>query len=371
MINVLIVFGTRPEAIKMCPLILEMKSRKNIKTTVCVTGQHREMLHQVLDVFNIMPDIDLDIMIENQTLFDITSAILVRLKNVYEKVNPDIVLVHGDTTTSFSAALAAYYLRIDVGHVEAGLRTYDIYSPFPEEINRQAVGLISRFHFTPTISSLNNLINEGKSRERIFVTGNTAIDALKTTIKKNYHNELLDWVGGSKLILITAHRRENLGNPMKNMFNAIRRIINENPDLKAIYPIHMNPEVRRIANSIFGDTERIKIINPLEVIDFHNLMSKAYIILTDSGGIQEEAPSLGIPVLVMRNTTERPEGISAGTLKLVGTEEKTIYNNFKELISNKQLYAEMSTAANPYGDGTACIKIADIIEKEYGKKNES
>jgi UDP-N-acetylglucosamine 2-epimerase (non-hydrolysing) len=365
MINVLLVFGTRPEAIKMCPLILELKKRDNIKTTVCITGQHREMLHQVLNVFNIRADIDLDIMRDKQTLFDITSSILVKLRTVFEQYKPNLVLVHGDTTSSFTAALAAYYHKIDVGHVEAGLRTYNIYSPFPEEFNRQSVGLISKYHFTPTQASHDNLVREGKKERHIFITGNTAIDALKTTIHLDYKHELLDWIGDSKLILITAHRRENLGEPMHNMFRAINRIINENSNLKAIYPIHMNPAVRNIASEVLGSNSRIKIIEPLEVIDFHNIMSKSYIILTDSGGIQEEAPSLGIPVLVMRDTTERPEGIEAGTLKLVGTSEETIYNNFNELLNDIDLYKKMSSASNPYGDGTACIKIADIIENEY------
>lgn len=359
--KVMLVFGTRPEAIKMCPLVNELKTRKEIETVVCVTGQHRQMLDQVLEVFDVVPDYDLSIMKEKQTLFDITTNILNNIKAVLEKVQPDIVLVHGDTSTTFVTALACFYLQVPVGHVEAGLRTYDIYSPYPEEFNRQAVGIISNYNFAPTEKAKENLIKEGKKKEAIYVTGNTAIDALKTTVKKEYYHSELEWARGSRLILITAHRRENLGEPMKAMFRAILRVLKEHPDVKAIYPIHMNPVVREIADSILGKEERIHIIEPLEVIDFHNFLNQSYMILTDSGGIQEEAPSLGKPVLVMRDTTERPEGIEAGTLKLVGTEEETIYRNFKKLLEDEEEYKRMSNASNPYGDGFACKRISDIL----------
>lgn len=362
--KIMLVFGTRPEAIKMCPLVNELKSRSCFNTIVCVTGQHRQMLDQVLEAFNVIPDYDLSIMKERQTLFDVTTNILNRIKEVLEKEKPDVVLVHGDTSTTFVTALACFYLQIPVGHVEAGLRTYDIYSPFPEEFNRQAVSIISKFNFAPTELSKNNLIKEGKKEESIYVTGNTAIDALKTTVRKDYHHEMLDWAEGSRLIVLTAHRRENLGEPLHHMFRAIRRIVDEFEDVKVIYPIHMNPAVREVANEILGDDERIRIIEPLEVLDFHNFLANSYMILTDSGGIQEEAPSLGKPVLVMRDTTERPEGIKAGTLKLVGTNEETIYNEFKKLLIDKNEYEKMSNASNPYGDGFACKKIADILEKE-------
>ncbi len=360
--KVMLVFGTRPEAIKMCPLVNELKSRKTIETIVCVTGQHRQMLDQVLEAFKVVPDYDLSIMKERQTLFDVTTNILNKIKAVLEEVKPDVVLVHGDTSTTFVTALACFYLQIPVGHVEAGLRTYNIYSPYPEEFNRQAVGIISQYNFAPTNLSRDNLLREGKNPETIYVTGNTAIDALKTTVRDDYQNEHLDWAKDSRLIMITAHRRENLGEPMKHMFRAIRRIIDEHPDIKAIYPIHMNPAVREIANEILGDDDRIRIIEPLEVLDFHNFLSRSYLILTDSGGIQEEAPSLGKPVLVMRDTTERPEGIAAGTLKLVGTEEQTIYDTFKLLLENKEEYDKMSKASNPYGDGRTSERIADILE---------
>lgn len=360
--NVMLVFGTRPEAIKMCPLVNELKSRKNIETVVCVTGQHRQMLDQVLDAFCVVPDYDLSIMKDKQTLFDITTNILNQIKEVLEEVKPDVVLVHGDTSTTFVTALACFYLQIPVGHVEAGLRTYNIYSPYPEEFNRQAVSIISKFNFAPTELSKNNLLKEGKKEEDIYVTGNTAIDALKTTVREDYTHPELEWAKDSRLIMITAHRRENLGEPMKNMFRAIRRVMDAHPEVKAIYPIHMNPVVRETANSILGDDERIHIIEPLEVLDFHNFLSRSYLILTDSGGIQEEAPSLGKPVLVMRDTTERPEGIAAGTLKLVGTDEEVIYQNFKLLLENEEEYAKMSNASNPYGDGFACKRIADILE---------
>jgi len=361
--KVMLVFGTRPEAIKMCPLVNELKTRENLETIVCVTGQHRQMLDQVLEAFNVVPDYDLSIMKDKQTLFDITTNILNRIKEVLEKEKPDVVLVHGDTSTTFVTALACFYLQIPVGHVEAGLRTYDIYSPFPEEFNRQAVGIVSKFNFAPTELSKQNLISEKKDESTIYITGNTAIDALKTTVKDDYKHEILDWASDSRLIVLTAHRRENLGEPLKNMFNAIKRIVDEHPDIKVIYPIHMNPVVRETANSILGDNERIKIIEPLEVLDFHNFLARSYLILTDSGGIQEEAPSLGKPVLVMRDTTERPEGIKAGTLKLVGTDEEKIYQEFKLLLTNEEEYNKMANASNPYGDGFACKKIADILEE--------
>ena len=359
--KIMLVFGTRPEAIKMCPLVNELKTRDNVQTIVCVTGQHRQMLDQVLDAFHVVPDYDLSIMKEKQTLFDITTNILNRIREVLEAEKPDVVLVHGDTSTTFVTALACFYLQIPVGHVEAGLRTYNIYSPYPEEFNRQAVGIVSQFNFAPTELSKQNLLNEGKKSETIYVTGNTAIDALKTTVREDYTHPELSWAEDSRLILITAHRRENLGEPMKNMFRAIRRCLDEHPDLKAIYPIHMNPLVRQTADEILGGEERIHIIEPLEVLDFHNFLARSYMILTDSGGIQEEAPSLGKPVLVMRDTTERPEGIAAGTLKLVGTDEEVIYRNFKELLENEDAYKRMSTASNPYGDGLACKRIADIL----------
>lgn len=347
----------------MCPLVNELKKRQSIETIVCVTGQHREMLKQVLDTFNVVPDYDLDIMKNKQTLFDVTTNILSKIKNVLEEVNPDVVLVHGDTTTTFVTSLACFYLQIPVGHVEAGLRTYNIYSPFPEEFNRQAVGIISKYNFAPTEMAKKNLVNEGKKIENIYVTGNTAIDALKTTVKPDYSHPELDWAKDSRLILITAHRRENLGEPMRHMFRAIKRVMDEHKDVKAIYPIHMNPAVRDIANSILGDDDRIHIIEPLDVLDFHNFLARSYLILTDSGGIQEEAPSLGKPVLVMRDTTERPEGVKAGTLKLVGTEETTIYSEFSKLLSDQSEYERMSHASNPYGDGFACKRIADILEE--------
>lgn len=361
--KVMLVFGTRPEAIKMCPLVNELKTRKTIETVVCVTGQHRQMLDQVLEVFKVVPDYDLSIMKERQTLFDVTTNILSGMKDILEKEKPDVVLVHGDTSTTFATALACFYLNIAVGHVEAGLRTYNIYSPFPEEFNRQAVSIVSSYNFAPTEASRQNLINEGKSVDTIYVTGNTAIDALKTTVRDDYYHPELKWAEDSRLIMITAHRRENLGEPMRNMFRAIKRVMDEHPDVKAIYPIHMNPVVRETAAEIFGDCDRIHIIEPLEVIDFHNFLNRCYLILTDSGGIQEEAPSLGKPVLVMRDTTERPEGIEAGTLKLVGTDEEVIYDNFVKLLDDSKEYGKMSCASNPYGDGNACIRIADVLEE--------
>lgn len=359
--KVMLVFGTRPEAIKMCPLVNELKKREELQTIVCVTGQHRQMLDMVLEAFDVTPDYDLSIMKDKQTLFDVTTNILNRIKEVLEKEKPDVVLVHGDTSTTFVTALACFYLQIPVGHVEAGLRTYNIYSPYPEEFNRQAVSIISKFNFAPTELSKQNLLKEGKNPDSIYVTGNTAIDALKTTVRENYTHPELEWANSSRLIMITAHRRENLGEPMRHMFKAIRRVMDEHPDVKAIYPIHMNPAVREIANEYLGDDDRIHIIEPLDVLDFHNFLSRSYLILTDSGGIQEEAPSLGKPVLVMRDTTERPEGIAAGTLKLVGTEEETIYNEFSRLLSDKEEYDAMSKASNPYGDGHACERIADVL----------
>lgn len=359
--KIMLVFGTRPEAIKMCPLVNELKTRNSIQTIVCVTAQHRQMLDQVLETFGVVPDYDLNIVKDRQTLFDITTNILHGIKEVLEKEHPDVVLVHGDTSTTFVAALACFYLQIPVGHVEAGLRTYNIHSPYPEEINRQAVSIISRYNFAPTELSKQNLLREGKDASTIYVTGNTAIDALKTTVREDYHHPELEWAEGSRLILITAHRRENLGEPMRHMFRAIRRVMDEHPDVKAIYPIHMNPVVRETADAILGDDEWIHIIEPLDVLDFHNFMARSYMILTDSGGIQEEAPSLGKPVLVMRDTTERPEGIKAGTLKLVGTDEETIYTEFKHLLTDKEANDAMAKASNPYGDGHACERIAEIL----------
>ncbi|MBQ3046522.1 MAG: UDP-N-acetylglucosamine 2-epimerase (non-hydrolyzing) [Clostridia bacterium] len=360
--TVMLVFGTRPEAIKMCPLVNELKTRKSVKTVVCVTGQHRQMLDMVLDTFNVVPDYDLSIMKTGQTLFDITTNILNRISTVLDEVKPDIVLVHGDTSTTFVTALACFYKQIEVGHVEAGLRTYNIYSPYPEEFNRQAVSIISKYNFAPTEHAKANLVKEGRPEESIFVTGNTAIDALRTTVREDYNHPELEWAKDSRLIMITAHRRENQGEPMHNMFRAIRRVMEEYADVKAIYPIHMNPVVREAAAQELGDCDRIHIIEPLEVLDFHNFLANSYMILTDSGGIQEEAPSLGKPVLVMRDTTERPEGVKAGTLKLVGTDEQIIYDSFKLLLESKEAYDTMAKASNPYGDGFACKRIADILE---------
>lgn len=363
--TVMLVFGTRPEAIKMCPLVNELKTREKLKTVVCVTGQHRQMLDQVLDAFQVKPDYDLSIMKDKQTLFDITTNILNGIAEVLDEVQPDVVLVHGDTSTTFVTALACFYKQIPVGHVEAGLRTYNIYSPYPEEFNRQTVGIIAQYNFAPTEVSKENLLREGKNPDSIYVTGNTAIDALKTTVREGYTHPELEWAGDSRLIMITAHRRENLGEPMHNMFRAIRRVMDEHPDVKAIYPIHMNPVVRAAADEELRGCDRIRIIEPLEVLDFHNFLARSYLILTDSGGIQEEAPSLGKPVLVMRDTTERPEGIAAGTLKLVGTNEDMIYSSFKALLENEEAYRAMAHAANPYGDGFACKRIADILEVGY------
>src|SRR5574344_1691980 len=356
-IKVMSIFGTRPEAIKMAPLVKELESRKEIESIVFVTAQHREMLDQVLDTFNIKPDYDLNIMKQGQTLGDVTTRALNGLEEVIKKVEPDIVLVHGDTTTTLAGALAAFYNQVAIGHVEAGLRTYDKYSPYPEEMNRQMVGCMADLHFAPTEMSKNNLLHEGKKEESIYVTGNTAIDAMKTTVLTDYHHEVLDWVGNDRMILLTAHRRENLGDPMRHIFKGIKRIVDEIPDVRVVYPIHLNPKVREVANEIFGDNDKVKLIEPLEVFDFHNFQNKSFIILTDSGGIQEEAPSLGKPVLVLRDTTERPEGITAGTLKLVGTDEEAIYTETLKLLNDKKEYDKMSKASNPYGDGHASERI--------------
>lgn len=371
MIKVMTVFGTRPEAIKMAPLVKELKKRKEVECIVCVTAQHREMLDQVLETFDIVPDYDLNIMKQGQTLTDITIRALKGLEEVIKEVKPNIVLVHGDTTTTFAGALAAFYNQTDIGHVEAGLRTYDKYSPYPEEMNRQMVSSLSDMNFAPTKLSADNLIKEGKKKENIFITGNTVIDAMSTTISDDYQNEVFDWVGNDRMILLTAHRRENIGDSMRSIFKAVKRIVTEFPDVKVVYPIHKNPVVREIANEIFGDCDKVKLIEPLEVFDFHNFMNKSYIILTDSGGVQEEAPALGKPVLVLRNTTERPEGIEAGTLKLTGTDEETIYEETKKLLTSKEEYEVMSKASNPYGDGHASERITDEIIKRYTLKRES
>lgn len=363
--KVMLVFGTRPEAIKMCPLVNALKKRKTIETIVCVTGQHRQMLDQVLETFNIIPDYDLEIMKEQQTLFDISINILKQIEAVLQQVKPDVVLVHGDTTTTFVTALACFYLQIPIGHVEAGLRTYNIFSPYPEEFNRQTVSIISKYNFAPTNLAKAQLVKEGKEESTIYVTGNTVIDAMRYTVTENYHHPELDWVGNSKMVFITAHRRENLGESMHNMFRAIRRVLDEHPDVKAIYPIHMNPVVRKVADKEFAGCDQIHIIEPLEVFDCHNFEARCHLCLTDSGGIQEECPSYGKPVLVMRDTTERPEGVEAGTLKLVGTNEATIYEWFTKLLDDEEEYAKMAHAANPYGDGHACERIADILEKGY------
>ena len=361
--KVMLVFGTRPEAIKMCPLVNELKKRKTIETIVCVTGQHKQMLNQVLETFHVVPDFNLFIMKEEQTLFDIMTNILNKIKKVLEDVKPDVCLVHGDTSTTFAAALACFYMQIPVGHVEAGLRTYNIHSPYPEEFNRQAVSIISKYNFAPTELAKEHLVNEGKSESTIYVTGNTVIDAMRHTVVADYHHPELDWVGNGRMIFITAHRRENLGEPMHHMFRAIRRVLNEHPDVKAVYPIHMNPMVRKAADKELGDCSQIHLIEPIEVFDCHNFEARCHLCLTDSGGIQEECPSYGKPVLVMRDTTERPEGVEAGTLKLVGTEEETIYEWFTKLLDDDNEYAQMAHAVNPYGDGHACERIADILEK--------
>ncbi len=361
--KIMIVFGTRPEAIKMAPLVNELKSRERMEVVLCVTGQHREMLKQVLKTFKLQPDYNLDIMTNGQDLYDVTTAVMQKIKPVLEKEAPDIVLVHGDTTTTFATALSAYYKGISVGHVEAGLRTYNIYSPYPEEFNRQSVSILAEYNFAPTEWARDNLVREGKDEEKVFVTGNTVIDALSTTVREDYNHELLNWLGQDRLLLITAHRRENLGETMKGMFRAIKRILDEYDDVKAIYPVHMNPIVRNTADEVFGRCESIKLIEPLDIIDFHNFMGRSYLVLTDSGGIQEEAPSLGKPVLVMRDTTERPEGIKAGTLKLVGTNEETIYEQTKMLLDNPSEYGKISKRNNPYGDGKASIRISNILEE--------
>ena len=365
MIKVMTIFGTRPEAIKMAPLVKELEKRKEIKSIVCVTAQHREMLDQVLKVFDIKPNYDLNLMKQGQTLSEITSRVLLGLEEVIKEVKPNIILVHGDTTTTFAGALAAFYNNVDIGHVEAGLRTWNKYSPFPEEMNRQMVDCLTDMYFAPTEVSKNNLLIQGINEDKIYITGNTAIDAMKYTVKDTYYNEIFDWVGEDKLILLTTHRRENLGDPMRNIFNAVKRLVIEVPNIKVVYPIHLNPNIRKIADEVIGNNDKIKIIEPLEVFDFHNFINKSYLILTDSGGIQEEAPSLGKPVLVLRDTTERPEGISAGTLKLVGTNEDTIYNETIKLLLDNNKYIKMSKANNPYGDGFASQKIVDEIINKY------
>lgn len=363
-IKVLSVFGTRPEAIKMAPLIKTFEQSPEIESVVCVTAQHREMLDQVLKTFTIIPKYDLDIMEKGQTLSSITTKILNELGDIIKKENPHIVLVHGDTTTAFTAALAAFYNKVPIGHVEAGLRTYDKYSPYPEEMNRQMIDCLADIYFAPTEESKNNLLKQGINEDKIFVTGNTAIDAMKTTVKENYKNEIIDWAKDSKMILLTAHRRENIGTSMHNIFKAVRKLTEEFSDVKVVYPVHLNPVVREIAKEEFEGCDRIKLIEPLEVFDFHNFQNKAYIILTDSGGIQEEAPSLGKPVLVLRDTTERPEGVKVGTLKLVGTDENKIYEEAKKLLTNKEAYDKMSKLSNPYGDGHASERILDAIIKK-------
>ncbi|MCA0971026.1 UDP-N-acetylglucosamine 2-epimerase (non-hydrolyzing) [Halobacillus litoralis] len=361
-IKVMTIFGTRPEAIKMAPLVLELKKRsEQFEPIVTVTAQHREMLDQVLNIFDIEPDYDLDIMKSRQTLAQVTTRALEGLDQVMKETEPDVVLVHGDTTTTFAASLAAYYNQIPVGHVEAGLRTWDKYSPFPEEMNRQLTGVMADLHFAPTNKSRDNLLSENKAEDHIFVTGNTAIDALQTTVASDYASDILDEVGDKRLVLMTAHRRENLGNNMKQMFRAIKRLVEEHDDVQVVYPVHLNPVVKETADEILGNDDRIKLIDPLDVIDFHNFASRAHLILTDSGGVQEEAPSLGVPVLVLRDTTERPEGIEAGTLKLAGTDEDHIFNLANELLSDDGKHKAMSKASNPYGDGKASARIAEAI----------
>lgn len=362
--KVLFVFGTRPEAIKCCPVVLEMKKRIEFDVRVCVTGQHREMLEQVLDAFSIRPDYDLAVMKKSQTLFELTANILCSIQSVLEREKPDFVLVHGDTTTAFVAGLASFYMKIPVGHIEAGLRTHNLYSPFPEEFNRQAIGLLTKYHFSPTKAARENLLKEGKDSDSIWVTGNTSIDALKTTVREDYSSSLLEWVGSRRLIVLTAHRRENCGEPLKQMLKAIRRTAEQFSDIAIVFPAHPNPVVQKTAKEILSNSGNIKIIPPLDVIDFHNIIARSYMVLTDSGGIQEEAPALGKPVLVMRDTTERPEGVAAGTLRLVGTEEESIYRSFVELLTNKEVYTKMSRASNPYGDGFASRRIADVLAEK-------
>ena len=370
-IKVMTIFGTRPEAIKMAPLVLELeKQSEHFESIVTVTAQHRQMLDQVLEIFKVHPDFDLNIMKDRQTLIDVTTRGLEGLNKVMEEVKPDIVLVHGDTTTTFIAALAAFYNKIVVGHVEAGLRTWNKYSPYPEEMNRQLTGVMADLHFAPTPKAAQNLLNENKSEEAIFITGNTAIDALKTTVTPEYSHPVLEKLGNDRLILLTAHRRENLGQPMRNMFKAVKRLVEEHDDVQVIYPVHLNPVVREIADEVLGNDPRIQLIEPLDVYDLHNFASRAHLILTDSGGVQEEAPSLGVPVLVLRDTTERPEGIEAGTLKLAGTEEETIYSMAKELLTNQEAYEAMAKAANPYGDGNASKRIAEAIRYYFKQTSE-
>ncbi|MBD1221482.1 UDP-N-acetylglucosamine 2-epimerase (non-hydrolyzing) [Virgibacillus halodenitrificans] len=364
-IKVMTIFGTRPEAIKMAPLVLELKKRQEFDPIVTVTAQHREMLDQVLNIFQITPDYDLNIMKKQQTLAQITTRALEGLDEVMKETQPDMVLVHGDTTTTFAASLAAYYNQIAVGHVEAGLRTWNKYSPYPEEMNRQLTGVMADLHFSPTEKSKQNLLSENKAESQIVVTGNTAIDALKTTVDEAYSSPVLDAVGDKRLVIMTAHRRENLGNNMQQMFRAIKRLVEEHDDIQVIYPVHLNPVVQETAKEILGDDDRIQLIEPLSVVDFHNFASRAHLILTDSGGVQEEAPSLGVPVLVLRDTTERPEGIDAGTLKLAGTDENTIFNLADELLSDQVVYDRMAKASNPYGDGEASRRIADAIVKYF------
>ncbi|GAB6420834.1 UDP-N-acetylglucosamine 2-epimerase (non-hydrolyzing) [Bacillus luti] len=367
-LKVMTIFGTRPEAIKMAPLVLELqKHPEKIESIVTVTAQHRQMLDQVLNIFGITPDFDLNIMKDRQTLIDITTRGLEGLDKVMKEAKPDIVLVHGDTTTTFIASLAAFYNQIPVGHVEAGLRTWDKYSPYPEEMNRQLTGVMADLHFSPTAKSATNLQKENKDESRIFITGNTAIDALKTTVKETYSHPVLEKLGNDRLVLMTAHRRENLGEPMRNMFRAIKRLVDKHEDVQVVYPVHMNPVVRETANDILGEHNRIHLIEPLDVIDFHNVAARSYLMLTDSGGVQEEAPSLGVPVLVLRDTTERPEGIEAGTLKLAGTDEETIFNLADELLSNKEAHDKMTKASNPYGDGRASERIVEAILQHFNK----
>lgn len=365
MIKVLSVFGTRPETIKMAPLIKELEKRKEIESVVCVTGQHRQMLDQVLKAFDLHPDYDLNIMKDGQTLTDITVRVLEGVNKIIEKEKPQIVLVHGDTTTAFATALSAFYNRVPIGHVEAGLRTYNKYSPYPEEINRQFVGSVADMNFSPTEKSKNNLINEGKAPDTVYVTGNTAIDAMSLTVREDYSDEITEWAKGSRLIVLTAHRRENVGDTMKGMFRAIRKICEKHPDVKIVYPVHLNPAVVSAANEVLGGMDRIRLIKPLEVVEFHNLLARSYMILTDSGGIQEEAPSLHKPVIVMRDTTERPEGVEAGTLKLAGTDENVLFDMIDGLLTDKEEYDRMSSAKNPYGDGHASERIADAIISKF------
>ncbi len=359
--TILLVFGTRPEAVKMCPLVRELKSREQVDTVVCVTGQHDELLAPVLRAFSVTPDYDLGVMRPEQSLFDVTTLVLQRLRPVLEKVRPDVLLVHGDTTTTFAAALAGYYERVPVGHVEAGLRTYDAQRPFPEEFDRRAVSIVSRYHFAPTRQAAQNLLREGVDPARVFVTGNTVVDALRTTVREDFRHPVLDWAAGSRLVLITAHRRENLGGPMREMFRVIRQAVDRRPDVKAVYPVHMNPAVRAAAEEALGGHERIRLIEPLDVVDFHNIMRRSYLVLTDSGGVQEEASSLGVPTLVMRDVTERPEGIAAGTLRLAGTREQTVRRELDRLLDDPAAYGAMARAEDPYGDGQACRRIADVL----------